>query len=66
MFYGLILDIVLFIVALIGIIYGWYGLVNTLYEQPIMILTPENIFLGNNSAFDFINEFKSRALFLRF
>ena len=51
LFYGLILEVVLFIIAFIGMIYGGYSLVNTLYEQPIMILTPNNIYLGNKLLF---------------
>ena len=32
-------------------IYGGYTLLNSLYEQPIMILTPTNIYLGNKLLF---------------
>lgn len=49
--YGLIHELLLFLFALIGIIYGVYGLINTFYEQEIMILTPNNIFLGNKLLF---------------
>jgi hypothetical protein len=50
-FYGLILEIFLFFIASIGVIYSVYGLFNTLYEQEIIILTRNNIFLGNKLLF---------------
>lgn len=46
MLYGLILEITLLVVAFLGVIYSGYGLINTLYEQPLMILTPNHIYLG--------------------
>lgn len=51
LFYGLILEVALFIFAVIGILYGGYQLANTIYEQPIMILTLNNIYLGKKLLF---------------
>ncbi|MFX1505424.1 MAG: hypothetical protein ACFFDC_04830 [Promethearchaeota archaeon] len=49
--YGSILEIILFFLALIGMIYGGYGLINTLYEQNVMICTLNNILIGNKLLF---------------
>lgn len=49
--YRLILEITLVVVAFIGMIYGSYGLINTLYQQPLMILTPSHIYLGDKVPF---------------
>jgi hypothetical protein len=44
--YRLILEITLLVVAFLGMIYGGYGLINSLYEHPLMILTSNHIYLG--------------------
>ncbi|UCG90396.1 MAG: hypothetical protein JSU57_01305 [Candidatus Heimdallarchaeota archaeon] len=44
--YGEIAVISLLVVAFFGLILGGYGLLNTLYQRPILILTTSNIYLG--------------------
>ncbi|UCG03287.1 MAG: hypothetical protein JSW11_04705 [Candidatus Heimdallarchaeota archaeon] len=57
MFYGSILEITIFVASLIGWIYGVYSFINALYEQPIMILTVDQIYSGRKLLFrsPFIN-----------
>ncbi|MFX0124659.1 MAG: hypothetical protein ACFFAE_13585 [Candidatus Hodarchaeota archaeon] len=49
--YRLIPEIILLAVALLGVICGSYGLFNTLYNQPILVLTPNDICLGKKVLF---------------
>lgn len=49
--YGEIITITLGVVTFIGMILGGYGLINTIYQHPILILTTEHIYLGLKGIF---------------
>ena len=44
--YGEMITLTLLIITTCGMIFGGYGLVNELYQQPILVMTPSHIYIG--------------------
>ena len=44
--YGEIVTLTLLIITTCGMIFGGYGLVNEIYKQPILVMTPSHIYIG--------------------